>query len=58
MNRIKHPDLIDPTTYTLRRFSSENRANDRLAVYAVDGKGNVLGNTPFVPYVVKVADIP
>lgn len=37
-NRIKHKDLLPFDEMSLVRFSSENRSNDRQAVYAIDGK--------------------
>lgn len=47
MNRIKHPNLIAPEGIKILKFSSENRTNDKLANYAIDGKSNTIWHTQF-----------
>ncbi|MFT5466462.1 MAG: arylsulfatase A-like enzyme [Verrucomicrobiales bacterium] len=42
VNKIKHADLIPFDELSLIRFSSENRSNDRQAIYAIDGKPNTV----------------
>ena len=44
---IKHKDLIPAANLTLQSFSSENRSNDRLASYAIDGRPNTIWHTHF-----------
>ncbi|MEO0447000.1 MAG: family 16 glycoside hydrolase, partial [Verrucomicrobiota bacterium] len=45
--RIKDPNLVPWADLSLVRFSSENRANDRQAAYAVDGKPTTLWHSRF-----------
>ncbi|MHC4692349.1 MAG: sulfatase-like hydrolase/transferase [Planctomycetota bacterium] len=47
VNRIKHRDLIPPAEIKLVRVSSENLANDRRAVYAIDGNPRTVWHTQF-----------
>ncbi len=52
-NRISDKNLIPADEMKLVRFSSENRANDRLAEYAVDGKPQTVWHSQFTPTVKK-----
>jgi arylsulfatase A-like enzyme len=47
LNRIQDKNLIPAAQMTLERFSSENRGNDRQAVYAIDGKPNTVWHSQF-----------
>jgi len=47
LNRITARDLIPATEMKLVRFSSENYANDRRAVYAVDGSARTVWHSQF-----------
>ncbi|MFK7768048.1 MAG: sulfatase-like hydrolase/transferase [Mariniblastus sp.] len=47
MNRIKDKNLVPADAITLVRFSSENRGNDRQAIYAIDGKPNTIWHSQF-----------
>ena len=47
MNRIKHPNLIAPENIKVLKVSSENKSNDKLAVYAIDGKPDTIWHTQF-----------
>jgi arylsulfatase A-like enzyme len=47
VNRITDRDLIRPTDIKLVRVSSENLANDRRAVYAIDGNPRTVWHSQF-----------
>ncbi len=47
LNQIKDPNLIPADEVSLARFSSENRGNDRLAIYAIDGKPRTVWHSQF-----------
>ena len=47
MNRIKHPNLIAPENIKVLKVSSENKSNDKLVVYAIDGKPDTIWHTQF-----------
>ena len=47
MNRIKAKNLVPPDQLKLVRSSSENRSNDRLAAYAIDGNPRTLWHSQF-----------
>lgn len=47
VNRIADRNLIPASEMKLVRFSSENFANDRVAVYAIDGKPRTLWHSQF-----------
>ena len=47
MNRIKNKNLIPADEMNLLHFSSENRSNDRLASYAIDGRPNTVWHSKF-----------
>lgn len=47
VNRIKAENLIPADQLKLLRFSSENRGNDRQAVYAIDGNPRTVWHTQF-----------
>ncbi len=47
VNRITEKDLIPAEQIKLLRFSSENRSNDRQAIYAVDGNPRTVWHTQF-----------
>ena len=53
INRIKHKLLIPAAELKLVRFSSENRSNDRLASYAIDGRPNTVWHTNFTGELAK-----
>lgn len=53
VNRITDKDLIPAGEMKLVRFSSENRGNDRKAVYAVDGNPRTLWHSQFAGTVEK-----
>ena len=46
-NRLEHADLIPAGSLKLEQFSSENRANDRLAIYAIDGDPRTIWHSQF-----------
>lgn len=48
-HRINDKNLIPADEMTLVRFSSQNRQNDRLAEYAIDGKLHTLWHSQFTP---------
>ena len=47
VNRIEGKDLIPAKEMKLVRFSSENRGNDRQAVYAIDGNPRTVWHSQF-----------
>lgn len=47
VNRIKAENLIPADQLKLLRFSSENRGNDRQAVYAIDGNPRTVWHSQF-----------
>jgi arylsulfatase A-like enzyme len=47
VNRIVHKDLVPAAQMKLARFSSENFANDRRAVYAIDGNPRTVWHSQF-----------
>ena len=47
MIQIKHPNLIAPENIKVLKASSENKSNDKLASYAIDGKPNTIWHTQF-----------
>ena len=47
MNRIKHPKLVAPDDIRILKISSENKSNDRMAIYAIDGRPNSIWHTQF-----------
>ncbi|MHC4744097.1 MAG: sulfatase-like hydrolase/transferase, partial [Planctomycetota bacterium] len=47
VNRIKDKNLIPAKDIKLVRFSSENRSNDRRAVYAIDGNPRTVWHSQF-----------
>lgn len=47
INRIKDKNLIPAVEMKLLRFSSENRSNDRVASYAIDGRPNTVWHSRF-----------
>jgi hypothetical protein len=47
MIQIKHPNLIAPKNIKVLKASSENKSNDKLASYAIDGKPNTIWHTQF-----------
>lgn len=53
MQKLKHKQLLAPTEVSLVEVSSENRGNDRLAQYAIDGRAGTLWHTQFTPELVK-----
>lgn len=53
MNRLKDKNLIPADEMNLVRFSSENRSNDRVASYAIDGRPNTVWHSKFTGGVVK-----
>lgn len=51
--RLDHKLLLPPKSLKLHGFSSENRANDRLAVFAIDGNPNTIWHSQFSPTLVQ-----
>jgi hypothetical protein len=47
MNRIQHPKLVAPDDIRILKVSSENKSNDRMAIYAIDGRPNTIWHTQF-----------
>jgi arylsulfatase A-like enzyme len=52
-NRIKAKNIIPPAEMSLIGFSSENRGNDRLAKYAIDGRPGTVWHSQFSPALKK-----
>ena len=53
LNRIKADGLIPADQLKLIRFSSENRGNDRQAIYAIDGNPRTVWHSQFSDKVAK-----
>lgn len=53
VQRIKHPDLIPARDLKLHSASSENRNNDKLAAYAIDGNPRTVWHSQFDPSLTK-----